>query len=186
MKNPIVNIEMKSGKNIKIELYPEVAPNTVNSFIYLIRKNFFDNMAFCRVVNGRLIQSGDPNMPGPDRTDATPGYIINGEFNKEDYKNPLSFKKGVVGMAMAAYEYTPNASAGSFFIMVKDEEKLDAIVPAFGKVIEGMDVVLEISESKTNTEFGYDAPDNLEYFEKLTVDTFGVEYPEPERIKESL
>lgn len=185
MKNPIVTIDMKSGKKIKIELYPEVAPNTVNSFISLIRQNFFDNMAFCRVVNGRLIQSGDPNMDGPERTDATPGYIINGEFNKEDYKNPLSFKKGVVGMAMAAYEYTPNACAGSFFIMTRDEPKLDAIVPAFGKVIEGMDIVNEICKSKTNTEFGYDAPDNLEYFEKLTVNTFGSDYPEPQKILES-
>ena len=184
MQNPIVTIEMKNNKKIRIELFPEVAPNTVNNFIYLIKKKFFDKTAFVRVVNGRLIQSGDPNMPGPERTDATPGYIINGEFNKDDYNNSLSFEPGVVGMAMAAYEYTPNASAGSFFIMTRDEPKLDSIVPAFGKVIDGMNVVNEICESKTSMKFGYDVPDEMEYFEKLTVDTFGVDYPEPEKMKE--
>lgn len=176
---------MKSGRKIRIELYPEVAPNTVNNFIYLVRNNFFSKMAFCRVVNGRLIQSGDPTLDGSIRTCASPGYIIKGEFNKKNYSNPLSFKRGVVGMAMAAYEYTPNSSAGSFFIMVKDEPKLDSIVPAFGKIIDGMDIVDEICNSNTNMDFGYDAPDNIEFFQKLTVDTFGINYPEPEKIFES-
>lgn len=185
INKPIVTIEMQNGKKIIVELYPETAPNTVNNFIYLIRQNFFDKMAFCRVVNGRLIQSGDPSLDGSIRTCATPGYILNGEFNKQNYNNPLSFKRGVVGMAMAAYEYTPNSSAGSFFIMFKDEPELDSIVPAFGKVIHGMDVVDEICNSKTNTDFGYDAPDNIEFFKKLTVDTFGIDYPEPEKIFES-
>ncbi|WBW99079.1 peptidylprolyl isomerase [Oceanirhabdus sp. W0125-5] len=184
MKHPIVTITMRNRKKIKIELYPEFAPNTVNNFIYLIKEKFFDNMAFVRVVNGRLIQAGDPNMPGPERTDVSPGYIINGEFNKENYHNPLSFKSGVVGMAMADYEYTPNASAGSFFIMTKDESKLDSIVPAFGKVIEGMDVIIEINKSNTSMKYGYDVPDVMEYFENVTVDTFDTEYPKPEKIYE--
>lgn len=181
MKNPIVTIEMTDQRNIVIELYPEVAPNTVNNFIYLIRNNFFDNMGFCRVVNERLIQSGNPSLDGPHRTCATPGYILNGEFNKDGYTNPLSFTRGVVGMAMADYEYTPDSSAGSFFIMVKDEVTLDSIVPAFGKVIEGLDVVDAICALKTHEDFGYTAPTELPLFKQMTVDTFNTYYPEPEK-----
>jgi len=188
MRNPIATIKMKSGKIIKVELYPEYAPETVNNFVYLAGKKFFDGMAFVRIVNGRLIQAGDPNMDGPIRHDVSPGYIINGEFNKENFENPLSFEKGVMGMAMAADVVVPYASAGSFFIMVKDEATLDAIVPAFGKIIEGMETVYEISESETNTDYGYDAPaeDELEYLESVTVETFGVDYPEPVKVSESV
>lgn len=179
MKNPIVTIEMSDNKKIVIELCPKVAPNTVNNFIHLIKTNFFDNMGFCRVVNNRLIQSGDPTLSGPNRTCATPGYILMGEFNKDDYTNPLSFERGVVGMAMADYEYTPDASAGSFFIMVKDEPTLDSIVPAFGKVIHGMDIVDEICSMHTHEDFGYTAPETIPLFKRLVVDTFGNEYPNP-------
>jgi len=170
MKRPIAVVHMKNGKTIKIEMYPEYAPNTVNNFIDLSERGYFDGKGFVRVVNNRLIQQGDPNLPGKDRTDLTPGYDIIGEFNKEDYTNPLSFKVGVVGMAMAAYEWTPNASAGSFFIMTKDEETLDAIVPAFGKVIEGMDEVERIDQLETHTDYGYDAPHEIELIETITIE----------------
>lgn len=183
-KNPEVFITLKSGKQIVIEMYPEYAPNTVNNFIYLANKKFFDGMAFVRVVNERLIQQGDPNMSGPDRTDVTPGYIIEGEFNRDGYKNPLSFRVGVVGMAMAADKWTPNASAGSFFIMTKDEETLDTIVPAFGKVIEGLDVVMNINRTETHKDFGYDAPCELEYIERLVVETYDYSYNNPIKIYE--
>lgn len=184
IKNPEVFITLQSGKQIVIEMYPEYAPNTVNNFIYLAKKKFFDGMAFVRVVNDRLIQQGDPNMPGPDRTDVTPGYIIEGEFNREGYSNPLSFKVGVVGMAMAADEITPNASAGSFFIMTKDEETLDAIVPAFGKVIEGLDVVMNINRGETHKDFGYDAPCEAEFIERVVIELYDYKSENPIKIYE--
>lgn len=156
--NPIAAIKLSNGQVISVELFPEFAPNTVNNFIELSQNGYFDGLGFVRVVNDRLIQQGDPNMPGPDRTDLTPGYLIDGEFNKDGYSNPLSFTEGTMGMAMAAYEWSPNASAGSFFIMTKDEPTLDSIVPAFGRVVEGMAEVKRINQLKTHNEFGYDAP----------------------------
>ena len=170
-KRPVVSIELKNYGMVKIELYPEYAKETVNNFITLINKGYYDGMAICRIVNERLIQSGDPKMKPEERTDDTPGYVLDGEFNREGYNNPLSFKRGTLGMAMAAYHYTPYATAGSFFIMTRDEEKLDSIVPAFGRVVSGMDIVDKINELKTYDKYGYDAPEEVE--------TFGVLYQEP-------
>lgn len=183
MKNrPLVSIEFSSYGVVQIELYPEHAKETTNNFITLINSGYYDNMAICRIVNNRLIQSGNPSMNPEERTDDTPGYILDGEFNREGFSNPLSFKRGTVGMAMAAYHYTPYATAGSFFIMTKDEETLDKVVPAFGRVISGMDVVDEINNLKTHSEYGYYAPFEVIKIASIKVETYGIEYSEPKKI----
>lgn len=181
---PMATLCLKNGKNIKLEMYPEYAPNTVNNFIELSQKGYFDGLGFVRVVNNRLIQQGDPNMPGPDRTDLSPGYLIDGEFNKEGYANPLSFEAGVVGMAMGAYEWSPNASSGSFFIMTKSEATLDSIVPAFARVVEGMEEVIRINLLETHTNYGYDAPNEMVLIDKVTIELKGYEPKETVKIKE--
>ena len=181
-KRPIVNIVFDGYRNIKIELYPEHAKESVNNFIDLINNGYFNNMAICRIVNNRLIQSGDPSLIFKKRIDSSPGYILDGEFNRDDVVNKLSFKRGTLGMAMAAYEYTPYASAGSFFIMTRDEEKLDFICPAFGRVIEGMDEVDKINSLVTSNKCGYDAPEDVINILSISVETFGIEYDVPKTV----
>lgn len=173
MANPIVTIETENGKKIKIELYPEVAPNTVNNFISLVKKGFYDGLIFHRVISGFMIQGGDPEgtgMGGPD-------YAIKGEFGKNGFKNPLKHERGVISMARAM---NPNSAGSQFFIMHNDGFFLDGQYAAFGKVIEGLDVVDEIANVKTDYN---DRPINNQVMKKLTVDTFGVDYEEPEKIK---
>lgn len=182
MKNPIVSIKFKNFGEVKIELYPKHAKECVNNFITLINKGYYDNKSICRVVNKRLIQSGDSHLDPKNWTDDNPGYALNGEFNRDDYVNELSFTRGTVGMAMAADHITPYSTAGSFFIMTRDESKLDAIVPAFGRVISGMDVVDDINTVKTHDDYGYDAPLDVIDIESISVESFNVSYPEPEKV----
>ncbi len=173
MANPIVTIETENGKKIKIELYPEVAPNTVNNFISLVKKGFYDGLIFHRVISGFMIQGGDPEgtgMGGPD-------YSIKGEFGKNGFKNPLKHERGVISMARAM---DPNSAGSQFFIMHNDGFFLDGQYAAFGKVIEGLDVVDEIANVKTDYN---DRPINNQVMKKVTVDTFGADYEEPEKIK---
>ena len=173
MANPIVTIETENGKKIKIELYPEVAPNTVNNFISLVKKGFYDGLIFHRVISGFMIQGGDPEgtgMGGPD-------YAIKGEFGKNGFKNPLKHERGVISMARAM---NPNSAGSQFFIMHNDGFFLDGQYAAFGKVIEGLDVVDEIANVKTDYN---DRPINNQVMKKVTVDTFGADYEEPEKIK---
>lgn len=179
MQNPVAEIHLQDGRSITLELYPQAAPNTVANFIHLCATGYFDGMIFCRVVNGRLIQSGDPRLEPEHMHDATPGYLLPGEFNREGFSNPLSFVRGTLGMAMGRDEPSPFASAGSFFIMVRDEARLDALVPAFGRVTGGMAVVDAICASPTHTRFGYDAPEHPVTITRISVETFGVQYPLP-------
>lgn len=170
--NPIVTIELKSGGSIKVELYPEIAPNTVKSFISLINKGFYDGLIFHRVIPGFMIQGGCPEGTGV----GGPGYRIKGEFSSNGFKNDLKHSRGVISMARAMQL----DSAGSqFFIMVKDSPHLDRQYAAFGKVTEGMDLVDNI----VNTDRDFrDKPYEDQVMEKVTVETFGVEYGEPERL----
>ncbi len=182
MNRPLVSIEFKDYGLVKILLYPEHAKETVNNFVNLIQNGYYDNMAICRSVQNRLIQSGDPNTEPTTWTDDTPGYILNGEFNRNDYYNPLSFKRGTLGMAMAADKVTDFATAGSFFIMTKNEEALDRVVPAFGRVTVGMDVIDRINSINTHTKYGFDSPEEIVYIKKISVDTFGIKYDLPVKV----
>lgn len=168
--NPIVTIEMESGDMIKIELYPEKAPNTVNNFISLVNKGFYDGLIFHRVINGFMIQGGCPDGIGS----GGPGYGIDGEFLINGFENDLKHSAGVISMARAQ---NPNSAGSQFFIMHKDSTHLDGQYAAFGKVTEGMDVVDAIAETKTNFS---DKPLSDQVMKKVTVDTFGETYPEPE------
>lgn len=182
IQRPKVRLQFKGYQAIILELYPEYAPQTVCNFIELIQKGYYNDKSLCRVVPGRLIQSGDTTLPPEAWTDDTPGYILKGEFNREGYHNPLSFTKGTMGMAMASYEWTPYATAGSFFIMNKDEASLDGVVPAFARVIDGMDSVEALNRLETHNRFGYDAPDQVVPIESITVETYGMQYGSPEKI----
>ena len=171
-QNPIVTIEMEDGGKIVAELYPDVAPISVNNFISLIKKGFYDGLIFHRVISGFMIQGGDPQGIGI----GGPGYSIKGEFAANGVKNDLSHKRGVLSMARAQ----PMDSAGSqFFIMHADGDFLDGQYAAFGKVTEGMDVVDRIASVKTNFS---DKPKEDQRMKKVTVETFGVDYPEPEKL----
>lgn len=172
IKNPIVTIELESGSFIKAELYPEVAPNTVNNFIYLINKGFYDGLIFHRVIKDFMIQGGCPEGTGT----GGPGYCIKGEFAANGFKNDLEHLEGVLSMARAM---NPDSAGSQFFIMHKAAPHLDGQYAAFGKVIEGMDVVNEIAEVKTDY---YDRPLFDMVIKKMSVDTFGVQYPEPEKL----
>lgn len=173
MKNPIVKIELENGKVITAELYPEVAPNTVKNFISLIEKGFYDGLIFHRVIPGFVIQGGCPEGTGM----GGPGYSIKGEFTRNKFKNDLKHDKGVLSMARAM----PFDSAGSqFFIMVAPSPHLDGQYASFGKVIDGMDVVDEIVATKTDYN---DKPLEDVVMKKVTVDTFGEKYDEPEIIE---
>ena len=169
--NPIVTFEMKDGSVIKAELYPEIAPNTVNNFISLVKKGFYDGLKFHRVISGFMIQGGCPQGNGM----GGPGYNIKGEFSYNHVKNDLKHEAGVLSMARAMH---PDSAGSQFFIMHKTSPHLDGQYAAFGKVTEGMDVVNTIAEVPTNA---MDAPMTPQIMAKVTVDTFGVDYPEPEK-----
>ena len=171
MANPIVTIEMEDGGIIKAELYPEIAPNTVNNFISLINKGFYNGVIFHRVIPGFMIQGGDPLGRGT----GGPGYSIKGEFRMNGFINNLKHTRGVLSMARSM---APNSAGSQFFIMHDDAPHLDGQYAAFGKVIEGIEVVDEIASCKTNP---YDKPFNIQRMAKVTVDTFGETYPEPKK-----
>ena len=169
MSNPIVTIEMENGDVIKAELYPEVAPNTVNNFISLINKGFYDGVIFHRVIPGFMIQGGDPQGTGT----GGPGYCIRGEFTSNRFLNELKHTRGVLSMARTM---DPNSAGSQFFIMHEDAPHLDGEYAAFGKVIEGMEAVDKIAATRTNYN---DKPRINQTMKKVTVETFGVDYPEP-------
>ena len=171
MANPIVTFEMENGDVMKVDLYPEVAPNTVNNFISLVNKGFYDGLIFHRVINGFMIQGGCPNGTGM----GGPGYSIAGEFAQNGFDNQLKHEPGVISMARAM---NPDSAGSQFFIMHKNSPHLDGAYAAFGKIIEGMDVVNKIAE--TDTDFR-DKPITDQKMKKVTVETFGTEYPEPEK-----
>ena len=172
MNNPIVTIEMENGKVIKAELYPEIAPNTVANFLSLAGSGFYDGLTFHRVIYGFMIQGGCPEGTGT----GGPGYHIKGEFAANGFKNDLKHTEGVLSMARAMM---PDSAGSQFFIMHKRAPHLDGQYAAFGKVIEGMDVVNEIAECRTNYN---DKPINPQVMKSVTVETFGVEYSEPKRM----
>lgn len=171
-QNPIVTITMEDGGVIKAELYPEIAPQSVNNFISLINKKFYDGLIFHRVIAGFMIQGGCPDGVGT----GGPGYHIKGEFSNNGFKNDLKHTEGVLSMARAM---DPNSAGSQFFIMHKNSPHLDGSYAAFGKVTEGMDVVNAIAECATS--WG-DRPVEEKKMATVTVDTFGVEYPEPEHV----
>ena len=170
MANPVVTI-MENGDVMKAELYPEVAPNTVNNFISLVKKGYYDGLIFHRVIRGFMIQGGCPQGTGM----GGPGYSIKGEFSQNGFKNDLKHTEGVLSMARSMM---PNSAGSQFFIMHKDAPHLDGAYAAFGKVTEGMDVVNKIAEERTDYS---DRPLKTQKIKSMTVDTFGVEYPEPEK-----
>ena len=169
MSNPIVTIEMGNGAVMKAELYPEIAPNTVNNFISLCKKGFYDGVIFHRVIAGFMIQGGDPQGKGV----GGPGYSIRGEFSANGFKNELKHSRGVLSMARTM---APNSAGSQFFIMHEDSPHLDGQYAAFGKIIEGLDVVDAIANIRTDYN---DRPRVPQVMKKVTVETFGVEYPEP-------
>ncbi|MDE6668034.1 MAG: peptidylprolyl isomerase [Clostridia bacterium] len=170
MQNPIVTIKMQNGGIIKAELYPEKAPNTVNNFINLVKNGFYDGLIFHRVISGFMIQGGDPKGVGT----GGPGYSIKGEFAWNGFKqNDLKHSRGVLSMARAM---NPNSAGSQFFIMHQHASHLDGQYAAFGKVTEGMEVVDEIAAVQCNWQ---DKPLQPQIMEKVTVETFGVEYPAP-------
>ena len=171
MKLPIVTFEFENGDVVKAELYPEIAPVSVNNFISLINKNFYDGKIFHRVIEGFMIQGGCPNGNGM----GGPGYSIKGEFTSNGFKNDLKHDAGVLSMARSM---SPNSAGSQFFIMHKKSPHLDGQYAAFGKVIEGLDVVDKIAKSKTDR---MDRPVQEVKLKKVTVDTFGETYPEPEK-----
>ena len=169
MANPVVTFTMANGDVMKAELYPEIAPNTVNNFISLVSKGFYDGLIFHRVIKGFMIQGGDPDGNGT----GGPGYGIDGEFSQNGFKNDLAHTAGVLSMARSMM---PNSAGSQFFIMHKDSPHLDGAYAAFGKIIEGQDVVDKIAEVVTDWS---DRPMEDQVMKTVTVDTFGVEYPEP-------
>ncbi len=171
MSNPIVTIEMENGDIMKAELYPEIAPNTVNNFISLINKDFYDGVIFHRVIKGFMLQGGDPQGTGT----GGPGYSIKGEFSNNGFTNELKHTPGVLSMART---FIPDSAGSQFFIMHQTSPHLDGEYAAFGKVIEGMDIVNKIAEVATNYA---DKPLEDQRMKKVTVDTFGITYPEPEK-----
>ncbi len=171
MKLPVVTFEFENGDTVKAELYPEVAPNTVRNFISLINKKFYDGLIFHRVIKGFMIQGGCPNGSGT----GGPGYSIKGEFSANRFKNDLKHDEGVLSMARAA---SLNSAGSQFFIMHKKSPHLDGQYAAFGKVIEGLDVVNKIADTKTDYR---DKPAEDVRLKKVTVETFGETYEEPER-----
>ena len=172
MQNPIVTIEMENSKIIKLELYPDIAPNTVNNFLSLVNKGFYNGLNFHRVIYGFMIQGGCPEGTGM----GGPGYSIKGEFAANGFKNNLKHTAGVISMARAM---NPNSAGSQFFIMHKDAPHLDGQYAAFGKVTEGMEVVDEIAEC--DTDFG-DKPLDPQVIKSVTAETFGTEYPQPETV----
>ena len=170
-QNPIVTIEMENGDIIKAELYPEIAPNTVNNFISLVQKGFYDGVIFHRVIRGFMIQGGDPEGTGI----GGPGYSIRGEFSHNGFTNNLKHTPGVLSMARTMM---PNSAGSQFFIMHAAAPHLDGEYAGFGKVIEGQDIVNKIATTQTDYS---DRPLKKQIMKKVTVDTFGVDYEEPEK-----
>ena len=172
MANPVVTITMQNGDVMKAELYPEIAPNTVNNFISLVKKGFYDGLIFHRVIAGFMIQGGDPEGTGM----GGPGYSIRGEFNGNGFRNDLKHTKGVLSMARAMH---PDSAGSQFFIMHQTSPHLDGQYAAFGTVTEGLDVIDRIAACRTDWN---DRPREPQVIAKMTVETFGTEYPEPETI----
>ncbi len=170
-KNPIVTITMEDGGVIKAELYPEIAPNTVRNFISLVKKGFYDGIIFHRVIRGFMIQGGDPQGIGT----GGPGYSIKGEFSGNGFKNDLQHTAGVLSMARSMM---PDSAGSQFFIMHETSPHLDGQYAAFGKVVEGMETVNRIAQTATDYR---DKPLEPQTMKTVTVETFGVEYPEPEK-----
>ena len=171
-QNPIVTFTMENGDVIKAELYPEIAPVSVNNFISLIQAKFYDGLIFHRVIKGFMIQGGDPEGTGM----GGPGYSIRGEFMQNGFDNNLKHTEGVLSMARSMH---PDSAGSQFFLMHKNSPHLDGAYAAFGKVTEGMDVVNRIAETATDYE---DRPLENQVMQTVTVDCFGVEYPEPEKL----
>ena len=171
-QNPIVTIEMEDGGVMKAELYPDVAPNTVNNFISLVQKGFYDGLIFHRVIPGFMIQGGCPDGTGM----GGPGYSIKGEFAGNGFANNLVHDRGVLSMARTM---APDSAGSQFFVMVEKAPHLDGQYAAFGKVIEGMEVADAIVSAKRDWN---DKPRQPQRMKKVTVDTFGVDYPEPEKV----
>lgn len=171
MKNPEITITMENGDVIRAELYPEIAPNTVKNFISLANKGFYDGLIFHRVIEGFMIQGGCPQGTGM----GGPGYSIKGEFSQNGFQNDLKHTEGVLSMARSMM---PNSAGSQFFIMHKTSPHLDGAYAAFGKVVEGMDVVNKIA--KTRTDYS-DRPLKEQKIKSMTAETFGEEYGEPEK-----
>ena len=171
MANPVVTIEMENGDIMKAELYPEIAANTVNNFISLVKKGYYDGLIFHRVIRGFKIQGGCPNGTGM----GGPGYSIKGEFSQNGFKNDLKHTEGVLSMARSMM---PDSAGSQFFIMHKTSPHLDGAYAAFGKVVEGMDVVNKIAETRTDYS---DRPLKEQKIKSMTAETFGEEYGEPEK-----
>ena len=170
-QNPVITITMDNGDVIKAELYPEIAPVSVNNFISLVKKGFYDGLTFHRVIEGFMIQGGCPLGNGT----GGPGYTIRGEFSQNGFHNPLKHEAGVLSMARAMH---PDSAGSQFFFRHKAAPHLDGAYAAFGKVTDGLDVVNKIAETDTDWN---DAPLDPQVIRTITVDTFGVDYPEPEK-----
>jgi len=173
LANPIITIEMEQGGTMKLELYPDIAPNTVNNFISLVQKGFYNGLTFHRIISGFMIQGGDPDGVGT----GGPGYSIPGEFSSNGFKNDLKHSRGVISMARSM---APDSAGSQFFIMHQDAPHLDGSYAAFGKLIEGEDVLDAIARTKTGWS---DKPMQPQVMKTVTVDTFGVEYPAPKTLK---
>lgn len=171
MANPVVTFEMENGDIMKAELYPEIAPNTVNNFIKLIQDGYYDGLIFHRVIEGFMIQGGCPQSQGT----GGPGYTIPGEFSQNGFQNELKHTKGVLSMARAMH---PDSAGSQFFIMHKASPHLDGAYAAFGKITEGIDVVDKIAGIATDYS---DRPMEEQRMKRVTVEMFGEDYPEPER-----
>lgn len=169
-QNPVVTITMEDGSVMKAELYPEIAPNTVNNFLSLVKKGFYDGLIFHRVIPGFMIQGGDPQGTGM----GGPGYSIKGEFSQNGFTNQLKHTKGVLSMARSMH---PDSAGSQFFIMHEESPHLDGAYAAFGKVTEGVEVIDAIAAVPTNY---MDRPLLSQRIQSMTAETFGVEYPEPE------
>lgn len=171
MANPVVTFEMENGDIMKAELYPEIAPNTVDNFISLVNKGFYDGLIFHRVISDFMIQGGCPDGTGM----GGPGYTIKGEFSQNGFANDLKHTEGVLSMARAMH---PDSAGSQFFIMHKNSPHLDGAYAAFGKITEGMDIVNKIAQTPTDYS---DRPLEVQRMKKVTVDTMGVEYQEPQK-----
>ncbi len=171
-QNPIITFEMEDGSIFKAELYPDIAPNTVNNFLSLVNKGFYNGLTFHRVIEGFMIQGGCPNGNGM----GDPGYSIAGEFAQNSFSNDLKHTPGVLSMARSMH---PDSAGSQFFVMHKTSPHLDGAYAAFGKVIEGLEVVNQIAE--TPTDYG-DRPMTPQVMKSVTAETFGTEYPEPETL----
>ncbi len=170
--NPIVTFEMENGKIFKAELYPDKAPNTVNNFLSLVQKGYYDGLIFHRIIAGFMIQGGDPTGTGT----GGPGYKIKGEFFSNNFsRNDIPHERGVLSMARSSH---PDSAGSQFFVMHADADYLDGQYAAFGKVVEGIEVVDEIATTKTDW---YDRPYEMQKMKKVTAETFGVNYDEPKK-----